>query len=86
MSELGKNYFDMSLKKSDYADLTDLNNVKLRHYTTEELDDLIKQTTRGLIIIDARARHRITGTDDPSIALHKVIKMLNAIDIIDVYD
>ena len=51
----------------------------LRHFSTDELDDLIKQTTRGLIIIDERARHRITGTDDPSIALHKVIKMLTQI-------
>jgi hypothetical protein len=76
MSKLGKNYFDMTLKKSDYADLTDLNNLKLRHYTTEELDDLVKQTIRGLIIIDERARHRMTGTDDPTIAIEKVIKSL----------
>ena len=76
MANLSKNYFDMSLKKSDYADLTDLNNLKLRHYTTEELDDLIKQTIRGLIIIDERARHRMTGTNDPTIAIYEVIRSL----------
>ena len=79
---------DVYYPKKDEEELNDFVEGKdvLRHFGTEELNDLIKQTTRGLIIIDARARHRITGTDDPSIALHKVIKMLNAIDIIDVYD
>ncbi len=57
---------------SDFKELND-----------NELNDLIKQTIKGLIIIDTRARHRITGTDDPSIALYKVINMLNAIDIYD---
>ena len=44
---------------------------------TEELDELIKEVISGLLIIDVNARHRITGTDDPSIAIGKVIEMLS---------
>ena len=44
---------------------------------TEELDKLIKEVIEGLHIIDVEARHRITGTDDPSIAIDKVIEMLS---------
>ena len=48
---------------------------------TEELDKLIKEVISGLLIIDVNARHRITGTDDPSIAINKVIKMLSSTQI-----
>ena len=48
---------------------------------TKELDKLIKEVINGLLIIDVEARHRITGTDDPSIAIGKVIEMLGSIQI-----
>ena len=48
---------------------------------TEELDELIKEVISGLLIIDVNARHRITGTDDPSIAISKVIEMLSSTQI-----
>ena len=48
---------------------------------TEELDKLIKEVISGLLIIDVKARHRITGTDDPSIAIGKVIEMLSKTQI-----
>ena len=48
---------------------------------TEELDKLIKEVISGLLIIDVKARHRITGTDDPSIAIGKLIEMLSKTQI-----
>jgi len=50
--------------------------TKTKHLDTEELDNLIKEVISGLLIIDVAARHRITGTDDPSIAIGKVVEML----------
>ena len=50
--------------------------IKHLNLNTEELDNLIKEVISGLLIIDVEARHRITGTDDPSIAIGKVIEML----------
>lgn len=56
--------------------LLNLMKEKTKHLNTEELDDLIKEVISGLLIIDVAARHRITGTDDPSIAIGKVVEML----------
>ena len=44
-----------------------------------EQDKLIDEVLSGLKLIDETARHRITGTDDPSIAIGAVISMLENI-------
>ena len=56
------------------------NHIHERHkMNIIEQDKLIDEVLSGLKLIDETARHRITGTDDPSIAIGAVISMLENI-------